>query len=144
MSENGEKKEMNTESALTTDRRDPSFWREAYQQARLVFYLLRDPEVPFYLKLLPFAAVFYLLWPADLIPGLILPIVGSLDDITALLVGAKVFIELAPQHVVIKHLNTIRQLDGYDPIEDEIKMGDTAVNDDLIIDGEIIEEKEPE
>ena len=56
-----------------------------------------------------------------------------------LLVGAKVFIELAPQHVVIKHLNRIRETEGYSPIEEpEIKMG-TAVSNDNVIEGEIIE-----
>lgn len=133
MTNKEEQTPMNTTTALSTDRRDPGFWREAWQQARLVFYLLLDREVPFYLKFLPFLAVFYVLWPLDLLPSL------PLDDVTVLLVGAKVFIELAPQHVVLKHLNRIREAEGFSPIEEsEIDAG-TAVPNDHIIEGEIIE-----
>lgn len=141
MSEKSENKDMNTENALSTNRRDPGFWREAWQQTRLVLYLLRDSEVPFYLKLLPLLTVIYVLapFPFDLLPG-------GFDDATVLLVGAKVFIEMAPQHVVMKHLNTIRERDGYAPLsEDDIKIGHKEKQkDDLIIDGEIIEETHEE
>jgi len=134
---------MNVETTLTTNRHDPKFLREAWQQVRLVFYLLRDPEVPFFLKLLPFMAVLYLLWPIDLITD-VLPFFGQLDDLTALLVGGKVFIELAPQHVVIKHLNSIREKDGYDPLSDvevDMKTAVDNVTESIVIDGEVIEEK---
>ena len=122
---------MNLESALTPKVKEPGFWREMWQQARLVYYLIRDPEVPFYLKLLPFTAVLYLLFPFDLLTDFA-PIIGQLDDITALLVGAKIFIELAPQHVVARHMEVIRAQDGY--------VVESIVTDDLketiIIDGE--------
>lgn len=143
MSEIDEKDNM-TNSALSIDKRDPGFWREAYQQVRLVFRLLADRDVPFYLKLLPFTAVLYFLWPADLIPGAILPFIGGLDDVTALLVGAKVFIELAPQPVVIKHINAIREQDGFPPIDEEIAAASSADDDIIIIDGEVIQEKDPD
>lgn len=122
---------MNLESALTPKLKEPGFWREMWQQARLVYYLLRDPEVPFYLKLLPFTAVIYLLFPFDLLTDFA-PIIGQLDDITALLVGAKIFIELAPQHVVARHMEAIRIQDGY-------AVASKAVDDlaeTIIIDGE--------
>lgn len=92
-------------------RTDPGFFREVWQQVRLVYYLLRDPEVPFYLKLLPFTAVIYLLWPVDFLPDFA-PVLGQLDDVTALLVSAKVFIELAPPQVVARYLEKIRAADG--------------------------------
>lgn len=139
MSEKSENKDMNADNALSTNRRDPGFWREAWQQTRLVLYLLRDSEVPFYLKVLPFLTFIYVLSPVDLL-------FGGFDDITILLVGAKVFIEMAPQHIVLKHLNTIRERDGFVPLsEDEIKIGHKEKQkDDLIIDGEIIEENDEE
>lgn len=137
MNESGENNNMTANTASTNDRRDPGFWREAWQQARLVFYLLRDPEVPFYLKFVPFLAVLYLLWPLDLLPTV------PLDDITFLLVGGKVFIELAPQHVVVKYLNIIREKDGYAPIDDDNLINNSKSDQD-IIEGEIvIEEKDP-
>jgi uncharacterized membrane protein YkvA (DUF1232 family) len=132
MTENSENEKMSANTNISTDRRDPSFWREAWQQARLVFYLLRDPEVPFYLKFVPFVAFLYLLWPFDLLPAI------PVDDITFLLVGGKVFIELAPQHVVIKHLNAIREKDGYSPLEEESKDAKPSKEDQQIIEGEII------
>ena len=108
---------MNLET-IAEKRNDPGFFREAWQQVRLVYYLLRDPEVPFYLKLLPFTAVLYLLWPVDILTDFV-PVLGQLDDLTALLVSSKVFIEMAPQHVVVRHMDQIRTADGYDPIIDE-------------------------
>ncbi|MBK7894011.1 MAG: DUF1232 domain-containing protein [Anaerolineaceae bacterium] len=115
---------MNLEM-IAGKRRDPGFFREVWQQARLVYYLLRDPEVPFYLKLLPFTAVLYLLWPIDLLPDVLLGL-GQLDDLTALLVSAKVFIELSPPHVVARYLDQIRVRDGF--------LGTDDVNEKIIID----------
>jgi len=123
--DNKEKKSVMNLETIAGKRTDPGFFREVWQQARLVYALLRDPEVPFYLKLLPFTAVLYLLFPFDLIPDL-LPGLGQLDDLTVLFVGAKVFVELAPPHVVARHLDQIRKSDGFSP--------DDAVNEKIIID----------
>jgi uncharacterized membrane protein YkvA (DUF1232 family) len=114
MSAEQEEKAMEVESALAVKRKEPGFWRELWQQIRLVLYLIRDPEVPFYLKFLPFAAIVYVVFPFDLITDLV-PVIGQLDDMTALLVSSKVFIELAPPAVVARHLRVIRQQDGYMP-----------------------------
>lgn len=130
MDEKETKPLMNLE-AIAGNRKDPGFFREVWQQARLVYYLLRDPEVPFYLKLLPFTAVLYLLWPLDILPDMA-PFLGQLDDLTALLVGAKVFIELAPAHVVARYLDEIQEADGY-PMEDDV---DTKIIIDPQPDGE--------
>lgn len=129
---NPENKRMNLDSALTPKMKEPGFWRELWQQARLVYYLLRDPEVPFYLKLLPFTAVVYLLFPFDLLTDFA-PIIGQLDDITALLVGTKIFIEMAPPHVVARHMEVIRAQDGFVTVESPAS-DDLA--DSIIIDGE--------
>jgi uncharacterized membrane protein YkvA (DUF1232 family) len=105
---------MMTEKTTNMKVKEMGFWNELWQQVRLVYYLLRDPDVPIYLKLLPFLAFGYLLFPIDLVTDLI-PVVGQLDDLTVLLIGAKVFIELAPQHVVARHLEMLRQQDGHEP-----------------------------
>ncbi|MCA9900411.1 MAG: DUF1232 domain-containing protein [Anaerolineales bacterium] len=115
---------MNLEM-IVGKRKDPGFFREVWQQARLVYYLLRDPEVPFYLKLVPFTAVLYLLWPVDLLPDVLLGL-GQLDDLTALLVSSKVFIELAPPHVVMRYMDQIRESDGFARADD--------VNEKIVID----------
>ena len=102
---------------------DPAFWREIWNQARLVYHLMRDPDVPFYLKLLPLAAIAYVIFPADLAPDLV-PVIGQVDDLMALLVGAKVFVEMAPPHVVERYLPT-----SFEPVEDPLQ-------DAIIIDAE--------
>lgn len=126
---------MNLETALTQKRQDPGFWREIWQQARLVYYLVRDPEVPIYLKLLPLAAVLYLVWPIDLITDFA-PFLGQLDDLTALLVSSKVFVELTPPHIVAKHMKQIRQRDGFDVAAAPADRADKEVSDAIIIDVE--------
>ena len=98
----------NMGTTLTNSATDVGFWREMWRQARLAWYLVRSPDVPLYLKVLPALAVIYVLLPTDLIPD-VFPVIGQLDDITALLVGAKVFIELAPQNVVSRYMQSVRQ-----------------------------------
>jgi uncharacterized membrane protein YkvA (DUF1232 family) len=126
---NNDKKDEFMNSSLSVDRKAPGFFRDVWQQIRLVYYLIRDPEVPFYLKFLPFVALVYLVWPFDIIPD-IMPFLGQVDDVTAVLVGAKVFIELAPPHVVARHMNAIREQDGFAPYEDV----DDEVSEAIIID----------
>lgn len=127
MDEKEKKPLMNLET-IAGKRKDPGFFREAWQQARLVYYLLRDRDVPFYLKLVPFTAVIYLLWPVDFLPDLV-PFLGQLDDLTALLVGSKVFIELAPPHIVARYMEQIRIADGFGP--------DPSLNEKIIIDPQL-------
>lgn len=135
MGKNDKDDVMNLETALSTKKDEPGFWREIWQQIRLVYYLIRDPEVPIYLKLIPFTAVIYLIWPIDLIADVI-PVLGQLDDLTALLVTSKVFVELVPQHVVAKHLDSIRTNDGYTAISSPQEDSDEQLADAIVIDGE--------
>lgn len=108
------------EQSVSARAKDPGFWREMWHQIRLVFALIRDPEVPIYLKLLPVAAVLYVLFPLDFAPD-VYPVLGQLDDLTALLVGAKVFIELAPPHVVARHLSGFSESKGAAEVNDDLK-----------------------
>lgn len=125
---------MNT--SVTDVATDQGFWREMLRQARLAWYLIRSPEVPLYLKALPVLAIIYVLVPTDIIPD-VFPVIGQLDDITALLVGAKVFIELAPQDVVAQYVRAAR---GSAPAATgDGDQGDQATdeNDDpLVIEGD--------
>ncbi len=105
--EQHEKEHMTTNS-LEKIHNDPGLWQEIVQQARMVFLLFKDPEVPLILKLVPLAGLLYLLSPIDLIPGAVVPVIGGLDDVTALLVAAKVFIDLTPPHIVDKYTARFR------------------------------------
>jgi len=129
--------EKNVEKSIAARKNEPGFWREIWQQVQLVYYLLRDPEVPFYLKIIPFTALVYLVMPLDLIPDPAL-LIGQLDDLTVLFVAGKMFVQMAPQHVVAKHIEAIRQKDGYITAVTESSKNNQngSVEDAIIIDGE--------
>lgn len=131
------------EATLVTRVKDEGFLREILRQARLVWHLLRSPEVPLYLKLLPALAVIYVLIPTDFIPD-VLPGIGQLDDLTALLVGAKVFIELAPQEVVARQIQAIRQRSTQATnVDVATEKPETFSEDSIIIEGnyQVVEEE---
>jgi uncharacterized membrane protein YkvA (DUF1232 family) len=147
MAEKQREKLVEVESALRNRAKEPGFWREIWQQVRLVVYLLRDPEVPFYLKLLPLAALLYVLFPFDLLPDLA-PILGQVDDLTAVLVSSKVFVEMAPPALVAHYMKLIRQRDGFaQDGETAAEKGSDDVADAIIIDTDhevIVEKRGPE
>lgn len=97
--------------AATNQAKQPGFFQELWEQVRLVFALMKDRNVPLLLKILPFAGILYLLLPPDIIPDFI-PVLGQLDDLTVLLIGAKMFIELAPQDVVAAQIARMRGAAG--------------------------------
>jgi uncharacterized membrane protein YkvA (DUF1232 family) len=112
---------------------EPGFWRELWQQMRLVYRLVRDPAVPVYLKLLPFLSLAYFFFPADLIPDII-PVLGHVDDLAIMVAFSKIFIELSPQDVVSEHLSQIRNEDGTVIVEQQPDEKD-PVTDAIVIDG---------
>ncbi len=139
MSDN-EEKIVNKDTALTQSKEQTGFFSELWQQVQLVYKLLLDPEVPIYLKALPFAAVAYLLFPFDFLPDVI-PGLGQLDDLTILVVGAKMFIDLAPHQAVERHLRRIRAQENSTADENQ-RMGNGSYGDDPdIIEGIIIGEE---
>jgi uncharacterized membrane protein YkvA (DUF1232 family) len=76
------------------------------RQGRLAWRLFWDDRVPLWTKLIPPAALAYVLFPVDIIPDL-LPAAGQLDDIAVLLLGIKLFIEVAPPEVAREHLRAL-------------------------------------
>jgi len=70
-----------------------NLFRSLIDHGRLVLRLMMERRVPLYLKLLPLAAVAYLIWPLDFLPDL-MPFLGQLDDLAALLVGLEAFVAL--------------------------------------------------
>lgn len=77
--------------------------QDVARQARLAWRLFLDRRVPVWTKLIPPAALAYLIFPIDLIPDVAVGL-GQLDDLAVLLLGVKLFIELAPPDVVHEHL----------------------------------------
>lgn len=80
--------------------------QDVVRQARLAWRLFWDQRVPLWTKLIPPAALVYLLFPIDILPDVALGL-GQLDDIAVLLIGVKLFIELAPPDVVREHLTAL-------------------------------------
>jgi len=77
--------------------------RDFVTRLKLIGRLIGDRRVSFLLKLLPIAAVAYLISPVDLAPAVALPIIGVLDDAAILWIGSTLFVELCPPNVVNEH-----------------------------------------
>lgn len=74
-------------------------WRQGWRDLLVAWRLLGDSRVPPATKLVPLAAVLYVLWPLDIIADT-WPMIGQLDDIGVLLIGVQYFLKLAPVAVV--------------------------------------------
>jgi uncharacterized membrane protein YkvA (DUF1232 family) len=70
---------------------------------KLAQALARDPAVPARSKAALTAGVAYCLSPVDLIPGIV-PVLGQLDDLGALLLGLRVALRSCPDAVAAPHL----------------------------------------
>ena len=84
--------------------------QDVVQRVKLILRLMGDSRVSFWLKLIPIASIIYLFSPVDLAPGVVLPLVGALDDAAILWAGFYLFVELCPPDVVQEHskaLNTV-------------------------------------
>jgi uncharacterized membrane protein YkvA (DUF1232 family) len=69
--------------------------------------LWNDGRVPGWVKLIPIAGLLYFLSPIDLIPDLMLPGLGEVDDIVVLILALKMFLDLSPPGVVREHLEEL-------------------------------------
>ncbi|NJC97245.1 MAG: hypothetical protein C3F07_14265 [Anaerolineales bacterium] len=74
--------------------------RDFVVRIKLIWRLMADRRVNFFLKLLPLASLAYLISPVDLAPGVVLPVIGVLDDAAVLWIGTNLFVELCPPNVV--------------------------------------------
>jgi uncharacterized membrane protein YkvA (DUF1232 family) len=63
---------------------------------------LRDPRVPWYVKVLGAGIVAYALSPIDLIPDFI-PVLGYLDELVLLPLGLLLVVRLIPQGILDEH-----------------------------------------
>jgi uncharacterized membrane protein YkvA (DUF1232 family) len=67
----------------------------------LCWRLLWDPRVSPFLKLVPLAALAYAISPVDVLSDWALPGIGLLDDLTVVLVAARVFLALVPRRILL-------------------------------------------
>jgi uncharacterized membrane protein YkvA (DUF1232 family) len=96
--------------------RTPRFsnWQQAWdwsfglvEDLRLAWRLLQDTRVPWAIKLVPIAAIVYVISPLDFLPDFVLGF-GQLDDLAIALLGLKAFISLAPRRLVDQYRCEIR------------------------------------
>jgi len=74
---------------------------------RLVGRLLLDGRVPIGAKLIFALSGAYVLWPLDLIPDFVIPVLGQIDDVAVLLGGLKYLLNQTPSAVLEEHLAKI-------------------------------------
>ena len=92
-----------TEKRPLLESKNAGLFQELVRQAKLIYKLMGDKRVSFFLKLLPIASIVYLVSPVDLVPGLALPVIGVLDDAAILWLGTTLFLSLCPDEIVQEH-----------------------------------------
>ena len=92
-------------------------------RAKLFLGLMADRRVNPFAKLIPIAALVYLVSPIDLIMGI--PGVSALDDAAILWLGYYTFVEMCPPDVV-RELS--KQLISNNTVVDEVKQQDEVVD----------------
>ena len=69
---------------------------------RLIWKLLTDSRVPFWIRIALPLALIYVISPIDILPDFI-PVMGRVDDIIAIIAGIMILLKLAPKKVVNQH-----------------------------------------
>ena len=96
---------MAAKDNLSMNQAKEGFFRDLYQNIRLIIRLMGDSRVSFLLKLLPIGALLYWVVPFDFLP------VNPLDDALVIWAGCALFLELCPEGVVEEHQNALRHPD---------------------------------
>jgi uncharacterized membrane protein YkvA (DUF1232 family) len=104
--------------------------RDLVLRFKLIVRLMGDRRVNPFVKLLPLASLAYLIWPLDLAPGLALPVIGALDDVALVSLGAYLFIEFCPPEVVEEHMQQLTSNMDIVSGEDDVIDAETVDMDD--------------
>lgn len=87
-----------------TPSRNPNVLRMVADQLRLTWALFGDPDMPLLTKLIPIAAVIYVVSPIDLVPFFFFRL-GFLDDLGVIVLSVALFNQLAPSEVALAHIH---------------------------------------
>lgn len=74
------------------------------KRLRLTLSLLMDRRVPIWTKVVPIAAVIYILSPIDIMPDVFLGL-GQMDDLMILIAGLELFERIVPEPILQEHIN---------------------------------------
>lgn len=103
-------------------------FRDLILRIKLILRLMADRRVNPFLKLIPIASLVYVVSPIDLVSGVMLPVVGALDDAAVLGFGVYLFLELCPPQIVQEHIRILSS------ILDVIEQPDEDVIDAEVVD----------
>lgn len=81
--------------------------RDLVLRFKLIVRLMGDKRVNPFIKLLPLTSLVYLVSPIDFVSGIVFPVIGAMDDIAILSLGAYLFIEFCPPDVVEEHMQKL-------------------------------------
>ena len=82
------------------------------KQLKLLGKLMGDSRVSPFVKILPIAALAYLILPVDLAPGVVFPVIGALDDAAIMWIGTTLFVQLCPDNIVKEHMEELDMIAG--------------------------------
>lgn len=89
---------------------------------RLVFRLMIDRRVPLWTKFIIPAGIVYLILPFDVLPDMV-PALGRIDDLLAIIFSVGLFLALAPGKAVTEHIRGTPPEDDDDSDDDSPKSG---------------------
>lgn len=114
---------------------------------KLILRLMGDSRVSIFLKVLPVVTLVYLLFP-DLL-------LGPVDDVAIIWLGAYLFVELCPPEVVQEHVDALRavipgawrdvQASDTSKLDKQVRNGsskDSLTEDEAIVDVEFWDKKD--
>jgi uncharacterized membrane protein YkvA (DUF1232 family) len=102
--------------------------RGLVKQLKLIGRLMGDSRVSPFVKVLPIAALAYLISPVDLAPGVVFPVIGALDDAAIMWIGSTLFVQLCPDNVVKEHMDELDMIAG-DKTDDIVDAESNDVNE---------------
>lgn len=80
-------------------KRFSALWTLVRRDGRLLWYALRHPDAPRWLRPATFGLVLYAISPIDLIPDFI-PVLGLMDDVVLIPLAVHFILKRLPPHVL--------------------------------------------
>lgn len=121
--------EKKTSSEIVSSTQQGGVIRNALNQLKLILRLMGDKRVSVFAKLIPIGTFAYLILPADIVPNIVFPIIGMVDDAALLWLGSYVFTELCPPEVVQEHMNALNGVKEAGPDDDVVDAETTEIKE---------------
>jgi len=83
--------------------------RQLKSHVYTLYYGIRDPRVPWYVKVLTLLVIAYVISPIDIIPDFI-PVIGLLDDVILVPIAITLIMKLMPEEVIEDYQSQQQQI----------------------------------